>query len=111
MAAITTDPVFTCDPTSSGTVPSARSLSSRDSGALVPNPSYPSCRRSSSFTVLRRSLKTSVNDCQTRGSATRSCGRRGPATLGSTASRASSRVSLNTGSGSASVRNRPCSFV
>ncbi len=41
---------------------------------------------------------------------TRSCGRLGPARLGTTVARSSSSVSLNTGSGAPSVRNRPCSL-
>ena len=39
---------------------------------------------------------------------TRSCGRRGPSTLGSTVARSSSSSVLNVGSGMSSVRNRPC---
>jgi len=40
---------------------------------------------------------------------TRSCGRFGPARLGSTVARSSSRVSLKAGSGVSEVRKRPCS--
>ena len=42
---------------------------------------------------------------------TRSCGRFGPAKLGSTSARSSETVSLKSGSGIPSARNRPCSFV
>ena len=44
-------------------------------------------------------------------SATRSCGRLGPATVGSTVPRSSCSVSVNAGSGVASVRNSPCSLL
>ena len=42
---------------------------------------------------------------------TRSCGRFGPARLGTTVVKSSSSVSVKTGSGVASVRKSPCSFV
>ena len=42
---------------------------------------------------------------------TRSCGRRGPARLGSILPRSRERVSEKTGSGVESVRKRPCSFM
>ena len=58
-----------------------------------------------------RSPKASVNDAHTRGRGWRSWGLRGPARLGSMVERSRSRTSLKTGSGSSSVRNRPCSFV
>src|SRR6059036_3303068 len=48
------------------------------------------------------SPNTSENDSHTRGSATRSCGRFGPATLGSTDERSNSSCSENCGSGSSS---------
>jgi len=41
---------------------------------------------------------------------TRSCGRLGPARLGRTVPRSSSRVSVNVGSGASSVRKRPCAL-
>ncbi len=44
-------------------------------------------------------------------SGTRSCGRRGPAMLGSTVERSSSMVSVKCGSGVSSVRKSPCAFV
>src|SRR5437870_7832726 len=44
-------------------------------------------------------------------SGTRSCGLRGPAKLGTTLPRSSSSVSVNIGSGDASVRNIPCSLA
>ena len=44
-------------------------------------------------------------------SAMRSCGRRGPEMLGTTLARSSSSVSVNIGSGVASVRNMPCSLA
>src|SRR5262249_28552315 len=43
-------------------------------------------------------------------SATRSCGRDGPASEGTTVPRSSSSVSLKTGSGEDAWRNRPCSL-
>ena len=58
-----------------------------------------------------RSRNASMNDSHTPVSGTRSCGRLGPAIDGSTLDRSRSRTSLNTGSGSASVRNSPCSFA
>ncbi len=42
--------------------------------------------------------------------ATRSCGRLGPASVGTTVPMSSSTVSVNTGSREASVRKRPCSL-
>src|SRR5215510_10076506 len=42
---------------------------------------------------------------------TRSCGRLGPARLGSTVARSSSIVSEYTGSGSPGRRNMPCAFA
>src|SRR5581483_8297730 len=44
-------------------------------------------------------------------SGTRSCGRRGPARLGSTVERSNSIDSENVGAGVASVRNSPCSLA
>ena len=44
-------------------------------------------------------------------SETRSCGNLGPARLGSMVDRSSSTTSVNSGSGVASVRKRPCSLV
>ncbi len=64
--------------------------------------------RSSFGCSERRSANTDVNDDHTSGSATRSCGRFGPASDGTTASRSRSSTSVNTGSGSPSRRNRPC---
>ena len=61
-----------------------------------------------SFTGATSALR---NDSFIAVSATRSCGRFGPARLGSTVERSSSSVSVKTGSGVASVRKRPCSFV
>ena len=54
--------------------------------------------------------RASAKDCLTPRNGTRSWGRRGPARLGSTSLRSSSRVSVNTGSGVSSVRNSPCSL-
>src|SRR5208337_373966 len=53
---------------------------------------------------------TLVKDAFAFLSATRSCGRFGPATVGSTLLRSSSSESLNAGSGVASVRKRYCSL-
>src|SRR3989449_198784 len=50
-----------------------------------------------------------LRDVARRG--TRSCGRRGPARLGSTAARSSARVSEYAGSGAPAEWNRPCSFM
>ena len=44
-------------------------------------------------------------------SGTRSCGRFGPARLGTTVLRSSSSVSVKTGSGVSSVRKSPCALV
>ena len=44
-------------------------------------------------------------------SGTRSCGRLGPARLGTTCPKSSSSVSVKTGSGVASVRKSPCALV
>ncbi len=49
----------------------------------------------------------SLNDGQTPARLTRSCGRFGPARLGSTADRSRSRISVKAGAGSVSCRNRP----
>ena len=65
----------------------------------------------SGATPSRRSPKACLNDPHTRGRGWRSWGLRGPARLGSIVERSRSRTSLKTGSGSSSVRNRPCSFV
>src|SRR6185503_16464341 len=51
--------------------------------------------------------KGSGNICFDLAKGTRSCGRRGPAKLGSTADRYNWRVSLTFGSAAASVRKRP----
>ena len=56
-------------------------------------------------------VKAEVKLSQTFGRATRSCGRFGPATLGSTFARSSSRSSVNFGAGLPSTLNRHCSFV
>ncbi len=47
---------------------------------------------------------------RTPDSATRSCGRLGPARLGSTVDRSSSRTSENSGTGISSVRKSPCAL-
>nr|WP_236649835.1 glutaminase [Rhodopirellula sp. SM50] len=52
--------------------------------------------------------KTVWNDSLTPPSATRSCGRVGPATLGSTLLKSKSRISLKFGATASSVRNKPC---
>jgi hypothetical protein len=49
-----------------------------------------------------------LKDCLTPARATRSCGRLGPATLGSTLLRSRSSTSLKRGSASVSVLNSPC---
>ena len=56
-------------------------------------------------------VKALVKLFQTFGSGTRSCGRFGPATLGSTCVRSSSRSSVKRGVGAPSTRNSPCSLV
>ena len=53
---------------------------------------------------------TFVNDVLAFFSATRSCGRFGPATVGSTLSRSSSSLSLNCGSAVPSLRKSICSL-
>ena len=59
--------------------------------------------------------KPSCSACRQAGfmfaSGTRSCGRFGPARLGSTVDRSSRTTFVNFGTAAASVRNRPCSFV
>src|ERR1700733_619751 len=49
--------------------------------------------------------------CFTSGRLMRSCGRLGPAREGTTEARSSSSVSLYTGSGTLTSRNRPCSLA
>src|SRR5690242_20962944 len=55
--------------------------------------------------------KAAANPLATSCRATRSCGRRGPARLGSTVARSRESVSENLGSGESGVRKSPCSFV
>src|SRR5260221_13180217 len=52
-----------------------------------------------------------VKLCHTFGSDTRSCGRFGPARLGSTLARSSSSSSLKRGVAAPSTRNRACALV
>ena len=72
----------------------------------------------SSGTVLARAAVSGTNSRSaspqavfTLPSGTRSCGRRGPARLGSTEPRSSSIVSLNSGSGTSATRKSPCARV
>src|SRR2546430_7486088 len=60
---------------------------------------------------LTRLGRASRNARPTARSGTRSCGRRGPARLGSTVARSSDSVSEYTGSGASGVWNRPCAFM
>ena len=113
IAAITTEPCRTT-PWFSGTGSSdPGSTRSSVSTATVGLP--PSSRRRptsvGSGSGSSRSRKASTNEDHTCGSATRSCGRFGPATEGSTSDRSRSTTSLKVGSGSPSRRNNPCSFV
>ena len=52
-----------------------------------------------------------TKDCHTRESGTRSCGRRGPATLDSTLERSTSMSSSYVGVTAPLRRNMPCAFV
>ena len=52
-----------------------------------------------------------MNEAAASDSATRSCGRLGPASDGSTVPRSSSSVSVKTGSGDFLARHRPCSLA
>src|SRR5207249_3631156 len=108
IAAITTDP--------SRTSFLASTLAGSGSGAsAAPFVAPPSARNRPTSMAggsgSSWSRNAATNDAHTSGSGTRSCGRLGPATLGSTFERSRSSVSLNVGSGSASVRNSPCSLV
>ena len=95
IAAITTEPCL-----SSAFCPrTSRATALPVSSAARPNPR--------SLTGAVRALR---KDSFIAESATRSCGRFGPARLGSTVARSSSRVSVKTGSGVAAVRKSPCSF-
>ncbi len=83
--------------------------------ALAPATSSGTVRAASfSASPKPRSLTGAVSDLRNAAficeSGTRSCGRFGPARLGSTVERSSSSVSVNTGSGVAAVRKRPCSL-
>jgi hypothetical protein len=51
------------------------------------------------------------NACFIRDSGMRSCGRLGPAKLGSTVPMSSDSVRVNSGVGASSERNKPCSLV
>ena len=87
----------------------------RSSAGLPPSSSATFLPLSSGVSPKPRSLTGAVsafwNELFMAESGTRSCGRFGPARLGSTVARSSSSVSLNTGSGIPAVRNRPCSLV
>src|SRR5262245_1181340 len=75
-----------------------------------PSPrSRPTSEGSGSGSSRLRNAPT--NEVHTFPSGTRSCGRLGPATEGSTADRSSSTTSLKLGSGEPSVRYRPCSLA
>ena len=56
-------------------------------------------------------VSDSAKVCLTAESATRSCGRLGPARLGTTLARSSASRVVNSGTGAAAVRNIPCSFM
>src|SRR2546430_5243049 len=60
---------------------------------------------------LTRVGRASRNACPTARNATRSCGRRGPARLGSTVERSRDSVSEYTGSGALGEWNSPCAFM
>ena len=94
IAAITTDPWARLAPPFP-----ARAVRANWTGSS-PNP------RSATGAVSERR-----NDDFIPESATRSCGRFGPARLGSTAARSSSSDSLYSGSGVSSVRKSPCRLV
>ena len=89
----------------------------------APWPSFAVCPFISTVPVLAtsaaarpkpRSFTGAVSECWKDvficESGTRSCGRLGPARLGSTVERSRASVSVKTGSLEASVRNRPCSL-
>ena len=101
MAAITTEPsrTFTA-------VRSATASPPPSSWCSPPSPSI--LARSWVAGGSAPSWKASVKLSQMRASGTRSCGRLGPATLGSTVARSSSSSSLNTGGSDPSTRNMPC---
>ena len=102
IAAITTDPFSTLASGLAATATAARPLIGPPSSVR---------REIASGSGLGDLVNAVVKLFQTSGSATRSCGRFGPATLDSTLPRSSSRSSVNFGVGAPSTLNRPCSFV
>ena len=111
IAAITTDPSRTRS-VSGG--PFGTGAAVTPSGSIPPSSSSRDTSPSAVTSLELRSARCSqtlVNDSHTPGNATRSCGRLGPATLGTTLARSSSTISLNVGIGESSVRNMPCSFA
>ena len=110
MAAITTAPSPSSTLARPATATGAEPTSSLRLASLSA-PSAPIRWKSASVSPLSGGVpKASQKDCQTRGSGCRSCGRRGPASEGSTVSRSSSRVSLKVGVGDWSLRKSPCSL-
>ena len=114
MAAITTEP---CRTTSS-----SWACATASSSASPVSPGSVSCRTGPPSATKRPtstafgsgsplSSNAAMNESHTSGSGTRSCGRFGPATEGTTADRSSSSTSENVGSGSPSRRKSPCSFA
>ena len=76
MAAITTDPCSSCVSTATAAIPAA-----------------PGAVPAAGFTPFFKSASDEANDGFALVSDTRSCGRRGPARLGTTVPRSSSRLS------------------
>src|SRR5207245_1869916 len=103
IAAITTEPLRTC---AAGLAITAVACCFSPSTSATP-PSE-SNRATSLLLGLSSMAKAVLKLSHTRGSATRSCGRFGPARLGSTAFRSSSSSSLKTGVGESSVRDIAC---
>ena len=106
MAAITTDPLRSCWVGRAMTAAAGARLPATSAA-----PPSKSKRATSSLAGFSSTAKAEVKLCQTAGSGTRSWGRFGPATLGSTLLRSSSSSSLKTGVSDSSLRNIPCAWV